>query len=123
MNKTANYMMDQQVQPNAHAYITSNPQHVSGMTKRAKVKSKIDYRHRWPTQQTLVESRPARRTLGLKRRWDKLHAGWQRRLKRRSSREPGKSTHPYDTGLGEQRSDSGSASTPTSASTEDGQRC
>ncbi|KAI0968110.1 hypothetical protein F4678DRAFT_202543 [Xylaria arbuscula] len=93
------------------------------MRKRAKVKSKIDYRRRWPTQQTLVESRPARRTFGLKRRWEKLHVGLKRRLKKRSSREPGKSTHPYDTGLGEQGNDSGSTSTPTSASTEDGQRC
>ncbi|KAI0428446.1 hypothetical protein F5Y09DRAFT_287279 [Xylaria sp. FL1042] len=90
------------------------------MGKRVKVKPKIDYRHRWPTQQTLVESRVSVGPSRFKRRW-KLHVGWLRqRLKRRSSPKPGKSTHPYDTGLGE--SDSGSGSTSTST-TQDDQRC
>ncbi|KAI0908850.1 hypothetical protein F4823DRAFT_597056, partial [Ustulina deusta] len=92
------------------------------MGKRAKVKPKVDYRYRWPTQQTLVESRVSLETPRLKWRWKFRVTGWLRRLKRRSSPEPGKSTHPYDTGLGERGSHSGSGSSPISTLTQDGQR-
>ncbi|KAI0453011.1 hypothetical protein F5B21DRAFT_505738 [Xylaria acuta] len=89
---------------------------------KRRVKHKVDYRYRWPTQQTLVESRvsvdPPRST----RRW-KPGVGWLRRLKRRPSPEPGKSTHPYDTGVGEQGSDSGASSTSTSEAWDGGLGC
>ncbi|KAI0811796.1 hypothetical protein GGR55DRAFT_88898 [Xylaria sp. FL0064] len=92
------------------------------MEKRTKVKSKIDYRHRWPTQQTLVESRISMGPSRFKWHWEELQAGWQRqRLQRRASPKPGKSTHPYDTGLGESNSGSGSTSTST-VRTQDDQR-
>ncbi|KAI1429713.1 hypothetical protein F5Y12DRAFT_709714 [Xylaria sp. FL1777] len=94
------------------------------MRKLAKVKPKVDYRHRWPTQQTLVESRVSLEHSRLGRRW-KFHLGWLRRLKRRSSPGPGKSTHPYDTGLGEQGSDSGPGpgSRSVASSTHNNQGC
>ncbi|GAW13828.1 hypothetical protein ANO14919_032180 [Xylariales sp. No.14919] len=93
------------------------------MAQRAKkAKQKVDYRHRWPTQQTLVDSRASLPTLRFKWRWG-FRVGWLRRLKRRSSPEPGKSTHPYDTGVGERGGDSGSGSGFASMVNEDGQGC
>ncbi|KAI1276998.1 hypothetical protein F5Y07DRAFT_398888 [Xylaria sp. FL0933] len=94
------------------------------MGKRMKVKPKFDYRHRWPTQQTLVESRLSVGPSRFKWPWEELQAGWQRQwLQRRASPKPGKSTHPYDTGLGERNSRSGSTSTSTSTvTTQDDQR-
>ncbi|KAI1369742.1 hypothetical protein F5Y08DRAFT_334097 [Xylaria arbuscula] len=82
------------------------------MGKRMKNKPNIDYRHRWPTQQTLVESR-ATLIPRFKWRW-KTRTRWlRRRLARRPApKPPGKSTHPYDTGLGDSGDDdsrSGSA--------------
>ncbi|KAI8952965.1 hypothetical protein F4801DRAFT_598831 [Xylaria longipes] len=90
-----------------------------GRVKR-RVKHRVDYRHRWPTQQTLIESRVSVGPSIFKRRWKKSGIEWVRRLKRRSSPEPGKSTHPYDTGVGEQGSDSGSSSTSTGDACGDG---
>ncbi|KAI0864052.1 hypothetical protein F4860DRAFT_511423 [Xylaria cubensis] len=84
-----------------------------GKVKR--VKHKVDYRHRWPTQQTLIESRVSVDASRSKWRWQ---SGVEllRRLKRRSSPEPGKSTHPYDTGISRQGSGSDSTSSPSSTS-------
>ncbi|KAI0535466.1 hypothetical protein GGR58DRAFT_442751 [Xylaria digitata] len=91
------------------------------MVKRAKVKPKVDYRHRWPTTQTLVDSRVSLTTLRSKWRW-KFRVGWLRRLGRKAPPGPGKSTHPYDTGIGE-GSGSGSGSRPTPTLNDDGQGC
>ncbi|KAI1742874.1 hypothetical protein F4680DRAFT_471785 [Xylaria scruposa] len=82
---------------------------------KRRAKQRIDYRHRWPTQQTLIESRMSVDAPRSKRRW-KSGVGLLRRLKRRSSPEPGKSTHPYDTGVGEQGSGSGLISSSNSTS-------
>ncbi|KAI1187974.1 hypothetical protein F5B17DRAFT_397279 [Nemania serpens] len=73
--------------------------------KRAKKKPNVDYRYRWPTQQTLVESRASMETSTSERRW-KSYIRQFRQLRRKSSPGPGKSTHPYDTGIGERESDS-----------------
>ncbi|KAI0105021.1 hypothetical protein GGR51DRAFT_560624 [Nemania sp. FL0031] len=96
-----------------------------GMTKkRGEKRPKVDYRHRWPTQQTLVESRISIKSRRIKRHW-KLRVGWLNHLVRRASPEPGMSTHPYDTGVCWQGS--GSRSTPTltgtSSLTDDGGTC
>ncbi|KAI1112259.1 hypothetical protein F5Y14DRAFT_453236 [Nemania sp. NC0429] len=78
--------------------------------KWTKKKTNVDYRYRWPTQQTLVESRVSIQTSRSERRW-KLCGRRLRLLRRKSSPGPGKSTHPYDTGIGERReSDSRSSS-------------
>ncbi|KAI0553177.1 hypothetical protein F4679DRAFT_580847 [Xylaria curta] len=90
-----------------------------GKIKR-RVKHRVDYRHRWPTQQTLIESRVSMDGPRSKRPW-KSGVELLRRLKRRSSPEPGKSTHPYDTGVGEQGSGSGPSS--SSNPTDDGLGC
>ncbi|KAI3324437.1 hypothetical protein HD806DRAFT_534739 [Xylariaceae sp. AK1471] len=91
--------------------------------KRARkpVKANVDYRHRWPTTQTLVESQDSFQTIRSKRRW-KSPAEWLQQLKRRESQEPGKSTHPYDTGVGEWENDSVSTSSITTVVLDDGQR-
>ncbi|KAI0483708.1 hypothetical protein F4859DRAFT_512353 [Xylaria cf. heliscus] len=93
------------------------------MRKREKAKHRVDYRHRWPTQQTLIESRMSVDTPRSKWRCEKSGVEWLRRLKSRSCPEPGKSTHPYDTGVGEQESDSGSSSTSASEVGGDGLQC
>ncbi|KAI1131127.1 hypothetical protein F5Y10DRAFT_287880 [Nemania abortiva] len=82
--------------------------------KWAKTKPNVDYRHRWPTQQTLVDSRVSMMTRRSRRRW-KLHVGWSHWLKKTQNSEPGKSTHPYDTGVGGQESDSESIPSSTSS--------
>ncbi|GAW26117.1 hypothetical protein SAMD00023353_2101310 [Rosellinia necatrix] len=94
------------------------------MRRKTKIRSKIDYRHRWPTQQTLVESRISVETPISKWR-EKLRAPGAFRFKKRWSPEPGKSTHPYDTGLCEQATDSSPSSSSSSASmlAGDGNRC
>ncbi|KAI0405152.1 hypothetical protein F4802DRAFT_204085 [Xylaria palmicola] len=83
------------------------PKRADGMRKRGKVKPRVDYRHRWPTQQTLIESRASLEAPTFEWQWRlRFRADWLRRLARRSSPEPGKSTHPYDTGVGGRESDS-----------------
>ncbi|KAI1821465.1 hypothetical protein F4861DRAFT_541947 [Xylaria intraflava] len=77
--------------------------------KWAKPKTHIDYRHRWPTQQTLVESRESLETQKSGPRW-KFRGSWPRWPKRRGCQEPGKSTHPYDTAISERGSEPGSGS-------------
>lgn len=79
------------------------------------VRPNIDYHHRWPTTQTLVESQNSLDTVTSRRGW-KLNprAEWLKLLeKTKGSPKPGKSTHPYDTGVDEWVSDSESASTTT----------
>ncbi|KAI1758024.1 hypothetical protein F4782DRAFT_524720 [Xylaria castorea] len=89
---------------------------------RRRVKHRVDYRYRWPTQQTLIESRVSVNPPRSKRRW-KPGVGLLRRLKRRSSPEPGKSTHPYDTGIGGQGSGSSPSPNSTSETWADSPRC
>ncbi|KAI0201609.1 hypothetical protein F4808DRAFT_424519 [Astrocystis sublimbata] len=72
---------------------------------RRRRKPNVDYRHRWPTQQTLIESGVLVDSPRFKWRW-KPSGRWLRRLGRSSSSEPGKSTHPYDTGVGAHESES-----------------
>jgi hypothetical protein len=76
-----------------------------------RAKKDVDYRHRWPTQLTLVESHDSSQAPRFKRR-KKFEALWLQRLKRTAHHEPGKSTHPYDTGVSEW----GAGSGPTSRS-------
>ncbi|KAI1164016.1 hypothetical protein F5B18DRAFT_651136 [Nemania serpens] len=93
--------------------------------KRAKKKPNVDYRYRWPTQQTLVESQASMETSRSECRWN-FSVRRLRLLRRKSSPGPGKSTHPYDTGVGERDSDSVSSSRSASATAEargDGQTC
>ncbi|KAI0878660.1 hypothetical protein GGS24DRAFT_369522 [Hypoxylon argillaceum] len=90
--------------------------------KRVKIKPRVDYRRRWPTQQTLVESRVSIKPGRPKRHW-KFGAGWPWWLKKKPALEPGKSTHPYDTGVGEEESSSESSSESTSALGDDDQSC
>lgn len=92
------------------------------MGKRTKVKSNVDYRLRWPTQQTLVESWISVESPISKWR-HKLHTEWLPRLKKRSPSEPGKSTHPYDTGVVDRRSNSESSSRSSSTLVRDARRC
>ncbi|KAI1196694.1 hypothetical protein F5X97DRAFT_304499 [Nemania serpens] len=85
--------------------------------KRAKKKPNVDYRYRWPTQQTLVESRVSMETSRSECRW-KFCARRLRQLRRMWSPGPGKSTHPYDTGIGEPESVWGSGSRSAFAAAE-----
>ncbi|KAI1092023.1 hypothetical protein F5B19DRAFT_502659 [Rostrohypoxylon terebratum] len=97
------------------------------MAKRSKKKEKaiVDYRHRWPTQQTLYESRvfggDTSKSRPISRRQDDIdrHAELIESRKRKqfststqsespdrhkpilANSKPGRSTHPYDTGVGE----------------------
>ncbi|KAI8625902.1 hypothetical protein F5Y19DRAFT_478982 [Xylariaceae sp. FL1651] len=88
---------------------------VDGM-KRRRVKAHVDYRHRWPTQQTLVDSQISFKRPRSKLR-QKFKAVLRRRLKREAPHEPGKSTHPYDTGIIPRGRDSESASSTSSSTT------
>ncbi|KAI2633431.1 hypothetical protein GGS21DRAFT_134909 [Xylaria nigripes] len=84
------------------------------MRKWMKPKVNFDYRDRWPTQQTLVESHVSQENSHCRRRWKfRLRSSWLRCPKLRPSQEPGQSTHPYDTGVDERACDSRSSSGPT----------
>ncbi|KAI1437083.1 hypothetical protein GGR50DRAFT_692579 [Xylaria sp. CBS 124048] len=69
----------------------------------AKPKANVDYRDRWPTQLTLIESRASLEKSRVNLRWG-FGGQW---LNRKSSREPGKSTHPYDTAVEDPRNSLG----------------
>ncbi|OTB09404.1 hypothetical protein M426DRAFT_18050 [Hypoxylon sp. CI-4A] len=115
---------------------------------RKRVKPAVDYRHRWPTQQTLYESReldgPEAESQTKSRRIKALEAVAQddidhqvqliesRKLKRPSAStmseasyerrpsatkaKPGKSTHPYDTGVEETATRDGHDNQPGTSS-------
>ncbi|KAI0120760.1 hypothetical protein F4776DRAFT_665387 [Hypoxylon sp. NC0597] len=94
-----------------------------GKHSRKKEKAVVDYRHRWPTQQTLYESRElnggepnnkprSRRQDGIDHQVELIESRKQKQLSVSTLFEspetvghtvargkPGKSTHPYDTGV------------------------
>ncbi|KAI1446490.1 hypothetical protein F5Y02DRAFT_425552 [Annulohypoxylon stygium] len=116
-----------------------------GKWSRKKEKAIVDYRHRWPTQQTLYESRilgeDAPENRPLSRRDDIDHRAEliesrkrkqyststlsespERHKPNTKNSKPGRSTHPYDTGVGETSATSVGDSIPPRTSSKNAQR-
>ncbi|KAI1814255.1 hypothetical protein GGS20DRAFT_549186 [Poronia punctata] len=70
------------------------------MAKAKGERAYIDYRHRWPTEHTLVESNQSFESQRSKHRHRSFISPLHRLRRRSYTTEPGKSTHPYDTGVG-----------------------